>query len=486
MISAEQLARRAAKAAGGLRQLGVGPGDVVAGLLRNDLAAYECPEGASMCGAYYIPLNWELEPAVLRAMIASVKPRLLVGHHDLIVRLREPVAPTVLTLAMPEHLQGAYGITDSRRATSWEDWLELQPDLAEPEASPRGGPSFTSGSTGSPTLFWSRAASVSEWRTIRSVLAVEFGARPGMRALVAGPLYSADFLNLMRVALENGGTVEVLPRFDVTAVVQRLQARVPPTHIHLTPRALSEVAQNVVHECCHAPEFVSHGGARCSVPVKKLARALWGDVFLEHYGASDVGVVSLCDSRESATRPGTVGRPIDGAIVSIRRQDGSFAQPGEPGELWAWSPTLPWRGDDPSAQECGSFGRPLRRPGDWAHQDDARYLFVHGRSGHAAGPTSGLAYSVLEDAIMALPGVVDCALVPGSKLGRGGWRRPSALVEFVPGASTGADGLLSSLRRAQVPDVLLPQQIVFARVPRAESGKLLVARLETELGSRAE
>ncbi len=53
-----ELMRRARQAAGGFASLGVGEGDAVALMLRNDIAGFEATLGAAMLGAYPVPVNW--------------------------------------------------------------------------------------------------------------------------------------------------------------------------------------------------------------------------------------------------------------------------------------------------------------------------------------------------------------------------------------------------------------------------------------------
>ncbi|MCZ6522910.1 MAG: AMP-binding protein, partial [Alphaproteobacteria bacterium] len=54
-LALEDFRRRVLKAAGGLAALGVGAGDAVAILLRNDFAFLEASLGAATLGAYAVP-----------------------------------------------------------------------------------------------------------------------------------------------------------------------------------------------------------------------------------------------------------------------------------------------------------------------------------------------------------------------------------------------------------------------------------------------
>ena len=52
----------ATRAAAGLASLGVGPGDLIALYLRNDIAFYEASMAAGVVGAYPTPVNWHYAP----------------------------------------------------------------------------------------------------------------------------------------------------------------------------------------------------------------------------------------------------------------------------------------------------------------------------------------------------------------------------------------------------------------------------------------
>ena len=52
------IGERIDRAATALASLGVGPGDAVAILMRNDFAFFEAMGGAARLGAYPVPINW--------------------------------------------------------------------------------------------------------------------------------------------------------------------------------------------------------------------------------------------------------------------------------------------------------------------------------------------------------------------------------------------------------------------------------------------
>src|SRR5512140_2530334 len=72
------LDERAARAASGLKSLGIGPGDLVALYLRNDFAFFEASTAAGLLGAYPTPVNWHYAVSGARCPLESSGAQALV------------------------------------------------------------------------------------------------------------------------------------------------------------------------------------------------------------------------------------------------------------------------------------------------------------------------------------------------------------------------------------------------------------------------
>ena len=67
-----QVAERAGRIAGGLQQLGVGQGDSVCILMRNDIAFIEAAYAVMLLGAYAVPVNWHFKPEEITYVLQDV------------------------------------------------------------------------------------------------------------------------------------------------------------------------------------------------------------------------------------------------------------------------------------------------------------------------------------------------------------------------------------------------------------------------------
>src|SRR5215213_11145223 len=79
-----EVQRRAGKAAGGLRSFGVAAGDVVALVLRNDIAFFEASFAAGLIGAYPTPVNWHATAAEAQYLFRDSGAKAIVIHADLL------------------------------------------------------------------------------------------------------------------------------------------------------------------------------------------------------------------------------------------------------------------------------------------------------------------------------------------------------------------------------------------------------------------
>ena len=89
---------RSSRAANGLLEAGVRPGDRVALLMKNAAEFFEVAFGASKVGATIVALNWRLAAPEIAAIVADARPAVLVvdaEHVHLVPAGRDMVARTL-------------------------------------------------------------------------------------------------------------------------------------------------------------------------------------------------------------------------------------------------------------------------------------------------------------------------------------------------------------------------------------------------------
>jgi len=83
-LSGAALLERAQRVAAAFDSIGVGHGDTVALLLRNDLPFFEASFGAGTVGASPVPVNWHGKSDEVRFVLEDAKSKVLVAHADLL------------------------------------------------------------------------------------------------------------------------------------------------------------------------------------------------------------------------------------------------------------------------------------------------------------------------------------------------------------------------------------------------------------------
>ena len=77
------------RAAGGLERLGVGEGDVICLMLRNDPAFLEAMFGARRLGAYTCPVNWHFRAEEAGWILRDSGAKALVVQSELLAQIRD-------------------------------------------------------------------------------------------------------------------------------------------------------------------------------------------------------------------------------------------------------------------------------------------------------------------------------------------------------------------------------------------------------------
>src|SRR4051812_28355815 len=226
-ITYGELAERVRSLAWSMRErYGVGAGDRVAVLSRNDTRVFEVLYACALLGAIAVPLNWRLTAAELTAVTADAEPAVLV-HESWAAPAAAEVAtgagiPAVLGWASEEGDEDRY--EQLANAAVPEGWA---PDDVDEDAV--WTIIYTSGTTGLP-----KGVQATHRGVLASMLGILVAHRVGAdaRCLTVLPTFHVAGLNLFaNPVLYAGGTVVVARAFDPAQALALLtDAAVPVTH----------------------------------------------------------------------------------------------------------------------------------------------------------------------------------------------------------------------------------------------------------------
>jgi long-chain acyl-CoA synthetase len=480
---------RAAGAASGFAALGITAGDAIAVMLRNDFPFFEASFAAQRLGAYCVPLNWHGKTPELAYVLGDCGAKAVIAHADLLPQLAPAMPPGVplLVVPTPPEIAAAYGLADAPcrpppDALLWQEWLAAFAPLPEGPPGAISSMIYTSGTTGHPKgvrrLNMGPSAAQAMGQLARNVM----GIVPGevMRTVITGPVYHSapNFYGLY--AVREGGLAILQPRFDAEELL-RLVEQYRITHLHMVPtmfvrllRLSDEVKRR--HDLSSL-KWVVHAAAPCPAAVKRAMIEWWGPVIVEYYGATETGAVTFHTAEEALRKPGTVGRPLPGGMVRIYDERGRALPAGEVGEVYLWIEGWP----DFTYHKLDDKRREVERDrlvtvGDVGYLDDDGYLFLCDRKRDMVISGGVNIYPAeIEAALLAMPGVRDCAVfgIPDDEFGE----QLCAYVEPEPRAELGEAEVKAFLRQ-RLADFKVPRVLRFeSGLPREDSGKIMKRKL---------
>ncbi|MBV9601436.1 MAG: AMP-binding protein [Chloroflexi bacterium] len=488
-LSQKELFARAARVATGFHALGVGEDSTIALVLRNDFAFFEAAFGGALLGAYGVPVNWHFTAEEAGYIIRDCGASAVVVHADLLPRVAAgiPERVPILVVPTPPEIMAAYHVPPGDcpvpdGETDWNEWLARQSAWTEPPRPTRYNILYTSGTTGRPKGVRREPATPDAQRSRASMVSSIFDIRAGdgVRTVITGPVYHSAPNTYALSAARDGGLVVLQPRFDAEELLQLVE-RHRITHLHMVPTMFVRLLQ--LPEAVKARydlsslKFVVHAAAPCAPSVKRQMIEWWGPVINEYYGGTETGGVVFHTSAEALRKPGTVGRPLDNAVVKILDADGHELGPGEIGEVYMRLDGIPdftYHGRDAERREVERNG--LITCGDVGYLDADNYLFLCDRRRDMVISGGVNIYPAeIESVLINAPGVRDCAVfgIPDAEYGEA----LCAYVETREGARLSAEDIQSYLR-PHLAAYKIPKHIEFRdALPREDSGKIFKRKL---------
>jgi len=311
-----EVARRVDAVAGQFAAAGVGRGDVVAVMLPNRVELLLGLMAAWRLGAAATPINPVFTPNEAGYQIADSGAKLLLTS-DPGADYGVPVLPADELSASPF---GSLPPPD----TGLDDIALLI---------------YTSGSTGRPKgVMLDHANLVAMAASIGK--AMKLG--PDDNCLLVLPLFHVNAILVSCLApIMAGAQVTILPRFapdTFLAAVSRYRA----TYFSAVPAIYARLAELPAEQLgdTSSVRFAVCGAAPVSAELLHRSESRFGFSIIEGYGLTEGTCASAINPLYGLRKPGTVGVALPGQQVATMRADGSFAAPGEPGEVVIKGPNV--------------------------------------------------------------------------------------------------------------------------------------------------
>ncbi|MCK0177162.1 MULTISPECIES: fatty-acid--CoA ligase FadD4 [Mycobacteriaceae] len=481
VITFDDLEARANRLAHYFRRQGLQEGDVVAILMENNEHIHAVMWAARRSGLYYVPINTHLTAAEAAYIIDNSGAKAVVGS----AALRDTCAGLVAEL--PNGLPPVRLIADA----DLDGWVRYPEGVADQPDTPIDDEiegdllQYSSGTTGRPKGIKRELPHLppSEVPGLMAAL-VGFWLDPDAIYISPAPLYHTA-PSVWSMQIQAGGiTTVVLEKFDAEGCLEAIE-RYRVTHGQFVPAMFTRMLK-LPEEVRNRYDVsslkrVMHAAAPCPVEIKKQMIDWWGPIVDEYYASSEAHGSTLIGAEEWLTHPGSVGKPMMGAI-HILDEDGNELPPGQAGEIYFEGGNSFEYLNDPDKTAASRHPKGWATVGDIGYLDEDGYLYLTDRRHHMIISGGVNIYpQEAENMLVTHPKVMDAAVfgVPDDEMGQ----RVKGVVQTVdPSDATEefAEELLNWLRD-RLAHYKCPRSLSFeAQLPRTDTGKLYKQELITK------
>ena len=337
--------------------------------------------GGLIAGASVVPVNFHLTADEVAYILEDAQVRVLFADAKTLDR-----AVRAARLAGVAYVIAWGDAAGGDGVIAWSQWLADQSDApADENLKPMPNLLYTSGTTGRPKGTELPPTMFAGGDTVGEHLA-NLGEDPRAEAgvhMVVGPMYHTGPLSGARL-LAAGVSSVILGRFDAEKTLAAIEQHrvgssvMVPTHFVRLLALPDEIKQKYD---LSALVSIAHTGAKCPVDVKRAMIQWWGPVFVDAYGASEVGTTCSITSEEWLLHPGSVGTSNPPFTALIIDEDGNELGPNQEGRLYFKDET--GRGgvyhNDPEKSAAAHIAPGVFTLGEIAYMNEEGFVFITDR-----------------------------------------------------------------------------------------------------------
>ena len=471
-ISYAAFKARIGKVGGWLASRGIGPGDVVAVLMKNSAAFVELVFAVSHIGAVFLPINYRLSGDEVGYIVDNSDARLLIADEEF-AAIAVGAAPVIL-------------LDEAAQASA----VNLAPDIAPVLTHPRKPCDlmrlmYTSGTTDRPKGVMLSYENM-YWKSADQTLALGLNAET--RLLVVGPLYHVGALDLPGIAvLWHGGMLAIHRNFDSERALAAIETE-KLNAAWFAPVMTTAILTSPNRDRYDVSSFrwAIGGGERTPEARIRAFSEFFGNArYIDGYGLTEsCGGDTLMERGREIEKIGSTGRALSHVEIEIRDEQGNRLSPGENGEICLRGPKVTqgyWR--DPEKTAAAFFGDWFRT-GDVGYLDEEGFLYLTDRKNDMIiSGGENIASSEVERVIYQMAEVHEVAVVgmPDERWGEA----PVAVVVLAKGAALTLPDLANHCR-TRLGGFKVPKRLIIRdSLPRNPSGKVLKRVLRSELEASA-
>src|SRR5829696_3641788 len=357
---------RIRRVGGWLAARGIGPGDVIAVLMKNSTAFLELVFAASHVGAVFLPINYRLSADEVGYIVGNSGARILIADGELTdiaagapVVLLDEAAQSDATRLAPDGAPAPMHVRQPR------DLMRLM---------------YTSGTTDRPKGVMLTYENL-YWKSADQTLVL--GLNADTRLLVVGPLYHVGALDLPGIAvLWHGGMLSIHRNFEPEQALAAIETE------KLNAAWFAPVMTTAILTCPTRDRYdvsslrwaIGGGEKTPEARIRAFSNFFTGARYIDAYGLTEsCGGDSFMEAGREIEKIGSTGRAIAHVEIEIRDDTGNPLPSGENGEICLRGPKITqgyWK--DPEKTAAAFFGDWFRT-GDVGYLDEDGFLYLTDR-----------------------------------------------------------------------------------------------------------
>ncbi len=422
-ITYEDLCKRADRTSCWLQSIGIEKGDRVAVMLDNCLEFIDLFLACSRLGAIFVPINFRVTAFELDYFIKNCRPRLFVHGVDFadvvnFLKLESYLPPIVTSVVGDENcghnIFNFYNETvkfDGQRAFLTRSLGPADPE--EPQVI-----MYTSGTTGKP-----KGAVLSHRKTFFNCLNADifFELHFSDIMMIFLPLFHSGGLFIQAAPIfYKGATIVLHRKFDPLKIYKDIE-KYCVTKLLGVPTVYRELL-NVPSENrtdISSLKVCAGGGEKLTEDlIDKCADA--GLAFRQIMGQTETSILLWASEKDPLKKPGTVGRPVFHAEVSVLDEKGKLTETGEIGEIVVRGSIMMKEYWQDPVKTKATIKNGYLHTGDLARIDEDGFFYLVGRAGDMYISGGENVYPVeVEKILKTHPDIEDVAVVgvPDKKWG---------------------------------------------------------------------